>query len=117
MGPAPYRRGFQLLARKMLLHTCQRRMGIGRPGGENLQGRFDIFERIAGAKRQHMLGHRVRRRVVEFADEKIARRNVTAEPRPNFGLGAAVERQRMRMHIEERERQVGDAKTEPRSVR
>ena len=57
-----------------------------------------------------MVRHGVRRRNVELARGEIARRHVTAEPGPHLGIGAAVERQRMRIHVEEGEREIGDAK-------
>ena len=64
-----------------------------------------------------MIRHGVGRRSVELARGEIARRDVAAEPGPHLGVGAAVERQRLRMHVEEGEREIGDAKPEPRAVR
>ena len=101
----------------MLLHARECGVGIGIPRGENRKRVTDLVERIARAERQHMVRHRVRQRIVELARSEVARRDMAAEPGPDLGVGAAIERQRMRMLVEEGERQIGDAQAKPRAVR
>ena len=92
-------------------------LALAVPGGEHLQRVADLVERVARAKRQHMIGHGVGQGIVELAGREIARGDMAAEPGSHLGFGAAIEWQRMRMLVEECQRQIGDAQSEPRTVR